>query len=194
MHIRLPLTAALATVFLAGCASMPSAEKQAKLAEESRATVMELMKKTAGTLQQELSANGPESAISVCREKAPQIARSIMEEKRVHVRRVTTKQRNPRSAPDAWEVKVLQDFEARLAKGEKPDTIEYYQVVHEDGKPVFRYMKALPVMPMCVTCHGTPEYIPAGVQAKLKELYPNDQATGYSVGMLRGAVSLKKPL
>jgi len=192
MNTRLTLIAA--TALLAGCASTPSPEQQAKLADESRATVMELIKKTAGTLQQELGANGPEAAIVVCREKAPQIARGIMEEKKVQVRRVTTKQRNPRSAPDAWETKVLQDFEARLAKGEKPDSVEHYQVVNEDGKPIFRYMKALPTLPLCMTCHGASEYIPAGVQAKLKELYPHDQATGYSVGMLRGAVSLKKPL
>jgi hypothetical protein len=32
------------------------------------------------------------------------------------------------------------------------------------------------------------------VQAKLASEYPNDQATGYLPNMLRGAISIKKPL
>ncbi|MRR09746.1 DUF3365 domain-containing protein, partial [bacterium] len=32
------------------------------------------------------------------------------------------------------------------------------------------------------------------VKAKLAELYPEDKATGYSAGQIRGAMTLKKPL
>jgi mono/diheme cytochrome c family protein len=38
----------------------------------------------------------------------------------------------------------------------------------------------------CAACHGT--NIAPGVQAKLAELYPNDQATGFKPGELRGAI------
>jgi hypothetical protein len=185
---------ALSLALLAGCASTPSPEQQAKYAEESRATVGELVKKLGGTLKNDIAAHGPETAISVCQEKAPQIAKAIMEEKNVKIRRVTTQNRNPKSVPDAWEAKVLADFEQRLAKGEKPDNLEYYQVVKEGDQQAFRYMKGLVIQPLCLTCHGTPENIPEGVKAKLTSLYPGDKATGYSVGMLRGAVSLKKAL
>ena len=37
-----------------------------------------------------------------------------------------------------------------------------------------------------------PERVSAGVKARLAELYPNDRATGYTVGQIRGAVTLKR--
>ena len=40
---------------------------------------------------------------------------------------------------------------------------------------------------MCLTCHGPVEAIPPEVRAVLRKRYPSDQATGYSVGDLRGA-------
>lgn len=63
-----------------------------------------------------------------------------------------------------------------------------------DGKPVYRYLKALPTQDLCVQCHGTTDKVPAGVQARLKELYPEDKATGFSVGAIRGAITIRKPL
>ena len=32
------------------------------------------------------------------------------------------------------------------------------------------------------------------IKAKLNSEYPHDKATGYTLGMLRGAVSIKRPL
>ena len=54
-----------------------------------------------------------------------------------------------------------------------------------EGQPRFQYMSAIPTQGMCLKCHGTS--IDPKVQAKLKELYPRDQATGFSEGELRGA-------
>lgn len=39
-----------------------------------------------------------------------------------------------------------------------------------------------------------PDKLGPGVADSLKELYPHDQATGYTVGDLRGAVSVKIPI
>lgn len=184
----------LAPILLAACASTPGPEQQAKYAEEARATVGQLVKTLGGELKKDLKELGPEGAITVCKEKAPKIAAAIAEEKGVKLRRVTTRNRNPKSVPDAWETKVLQDFEQRLAKGAMADSLEYHEVVKEGDGRSFRYMKGLVIQEMCMTCHGTKETIPDGVKAKLAAEYPNDQATGYLPNMLRGAVSLKKPL
>ena len=53
-------------------------------------------------------------------------------------------------------------------------------------------MKAIPTAALCLSCHG--ENIPADVDAKLKELYPNDQARGFKEGQLRGAFTLAQPV
>jgi len=45
---------------------------------------------------------------------------------------------------------------------------------------------------MCLKCHGTEQDIPDGVKALLKAEYPQDQATGYSAGQIRGAISIRQ--
>ena len=40
----------------------------------------------------------------------------------------------------------------------------------------------------------TPSQSVARRQARLKELYPEDKATGFSVGAIRGAITIRKPL
>jgi cytochrome c553 len=39
---------------------------------------------------------------------------------------------------------------------------------------------------LCATCHGDATTIPAPVQERLAALYPQDQATGFRDGDLRG--------
>ncbi len=194
MKTRQLALGSLASFLLLSCASTPSPEQQAGYAEESRATVAQMIKALGGELKQAMKESGPETAISVCKEKAPKIAAAIAAEKGVQIRRVTTRNRNPKSVPDAWETKVLQDFEQRLAQGARPDSLEYHEIVADSGGKTFRYMKGIVVQEMCLTCHGTKETIPDGVKAKLALEYPNDQATGYLPNRLRGAVSLKRPL
>ena len=55
-------------------------------------------------------------------------------------------------------------------------------------------MKPFPVHPMCLSCHGTAENIPDNVRGKLAVDYPHDQATGYTLGEVRGTVSIKQPI
>jgi hypothetical protein len=56
-----------------------------------------------------------------------------------------------------------------------------------------RYMRPLIVAPLCVDCHGPKENIPLEVKTILKEKYPDDRATGFLVGDVRGAISVKIP-
>ena len=89
---------------------------------------------------------------------------------------------------------MLRDFERRAAKGEKLKTMFFAEVVEEPAGKSLRYMKAIGVAPVCLSCHGSAEQISTTVQAKINTLYPHDKATGYKAGELRGAVSIKHPL
>jgi hypothetical protein len=55
-----------------------------------------------------------------------------------------------------------------------------------------RYMQAQGVGTICLTCHG--EDLSGPVRATLEKYYPDDWATGYSLGQVRGAISLSKEL
>jgi hypothetical protein len=96
--------------------------------------------------------------------------------------------------PDAWEQRTLADFDARVARGEKPDALEAAEIVSEPQGRYFRYAKALPVAGLCLNCHGQAENVPAGVRERLAKEYPHDRATGYREGQIRGAISVKRPL
>jgi len=145
-------------------------------------------------MKTEMKQNGPVAAIKVCSEISPTIAGEISREKGWKVTRVGTRVRNPMLAmPDVWEQKVLASFQARADKGEPFQSMTYSEWVDEPNGKAFRFMKAIGVKPVCLTCHGSPSDIPVPVKNILSERYPHDQATGYKKGDLRGAVSIKQP-
>ncbi len=164
----------------------------AKNAAEARA----LVKSFAGRLKSELVAalksGGARQAVSVCNVAAPAVAAGKSEEPGWAVARTSLKLRNPGNAPDDWERRVLLMFEERKAKGADPKTLEHFEITRRDGKPVFRYMKAIPTGKPCLTCHGgslAPE-----LKAHLAKLYPSDKATGFALGDIRGAFTLVRSL
>ncbi len=160
---------------------------------EARQAALSVPPKLVAVLQDEIARGGPEGAIAVCREQAPLLARVASEQTGWQIRRVSLRNRNPKAVPDAWEQAVLQDFDRRAAAGEAPAKLEKAEQVQVDGQPVWRYMRALPTIELCTTCHGQPEQLSAAVRARLAELYPADRATGYRVGEIRGAMTLRKP-
>ena len=167
---------------------------EAKLLEEARGIAMKMPPKLLEVLEAEIRKSGHAEAMTVCRDKAPQMAKAMSEQTGWAIRRVSLKNRNPKAVPDAWEKAVLEEFDRRSAAGEKPMGMEKGEVVTEGDKKMYRYMRALPTQDLCLDCHGMPERISPAVQAKLKELYPDDKAVGYGPAEIRGAITIKKPL
>ena len=149
-----------------------------------------------GELGEGLKAGGPVAAIGICNTRAPALAMEHSQSSGWQVGRTSLKLRNPGNAPDAWETKVLQQFEAQRARGESPDALVYTAIVDEGDAKYFRFMKGIVMPPAekmpCLMCHG--ENIDPTTAAKLDELYPQDQARGYTAGQVRGAFTLKKKL
>ncbi len=189
------------TLLIAGCLIAPpaaaertDAQKQA-MKKEAQQVSQELVTKLGAALKQALTESGPEGAISVCRDTAPMLANSLSRSTGWKVGRVSLRARNPLiGQPDAWEQKILQRFDYEAAGSANAAKLYAAEIVTEPEADYFRYMKALPVKPLCLTCHGTERTIPATVQARLAKEYPNDAATGYSAGQIRGAVSIKRRL
>ena len=161
---------------------------------EARSVATAVPPKLLKVLTEAIAQDGPAGALGVCKEEAPKMARAASEASGWQIRRVSQRNRNPKAVPDAWELATLQDFDRRAAAGEPPQTLERFEQVLVDGRPVQRYMRALPTQPMCLACHGAPEQLGPGVAERLRTLYPDDRAVGYSAGQVRGAITLKKPL
>jgi hypothetical protein len=164
------------------------------LLDEARQVAGSVPGKLLAVLTAEMAAGGPEGAILVCRDKAPQLARAAAEESGWMVRRVSLRNRNPRAVPDAWERAALEDFDRRSAAGENPKAMEKAELVDEGGKKSYRYLKALPTAGLCLACHGDPAAMTPAVRQVLGKLYPDDKAVGYSENQVRGAITIRKPL
>ncbi|MDH5710713.1 MAG: DUF3365 domain-containing protein [Gammaproteobacteria bacterium] len=161
-------------------------------AQKSKEVVMEFMNSLKGELETAIKAGGPANAINVCHKQAPAIAKTLSDKYGWDIGRTSLKTRNPDNTPDEWEIKILNDFEARKTKGEDVKPMAYFAAVDNNGKKAFRFMKAIPTGEVCLKCHGTD--IDPTIKAKLHELYPGDMATGFKLGDIRGAFTISQPM
>ncbi|MCK5903496.1 MAG: DUF3365 domain-containing protein [Cocleimonas sp.] len=143
-------------------------------------------------LQQAMKAGGPMVALTICNAKAMTITAQIAKEQNAQLSRVSLKERNPSNVPNEWQKKVLEDFDQRAAKGEDIATMGFSEIVDHKGKKQLHFMKALPTGKVCLACHGAE--ISTNVKDSLAKMYPNDKATGYTLGQVRGAIVVIKDL
>lgn len=184
---RLALAALLALPLSAAEAPAPEA-----LAAQARGLSGNLMLSLQGELFAAMKDGGPLKALEICRTRAPQIATAASTGTPWKIGRTALKVRNPQNAPDAWETAKLEEFRKRLSGGEELAALEAWQVVEAEGRRTFRYVKAIGTTSPCLNCHGAD--LKPEVAAKVKELYPDDQAVGFAAGQLRGAFTLSRPL
>lgn len=158
--------------------------KQPEIADAKAA-----IKEFAGALQTELKAamqsGGPVAAIAVCNARAMPITEQIAAEQGMQLSRVSLKNRNPANAPNEWQAAVLEGFEKQKSAGKDVADLAWSETVEGESGREFRFMKAIPTNAVCLTCHGTS--IPPDVGKTLAVLYPDDLATGFSEGDIRGA-------
>ncbi len=150
-----------------------AAEPSGKQAEALQA-IQSFGKELKGTLKNALETS-PSHAVQVCHSQAPKIAASHSSKDRI-LGRVSSKARNPQQKPKAWMKKTIQAYESGSLK-------EPYQVVrideHRSG-----LLKPIKTEAICLVCHG--KSLAPEISQTLKTLYPNDQATGYDLGEIRG--------
>lgn len=185
----------LASFAAALAAGGAGAADMRQLTEESRKVADQLVQQIRGELVKSMESSGPLRSMIVCKYSVPEISSAISRKSGWRVSRVTLKPRNPAlGGADAWEQKILAEFEARVERGENPEALEHAEIVPEGKQRYFRYMRALPVAPLCLACHGPAEQMNPAVKAQLAVEYPYDRATGYRLGQIRGAVTVKRPL
>lgn len=192
-RLRQGFAAALAA---SACAAGSAGEEAPRAAiEEARKASTELVAGVRGELLKAIEQSGPLRAIIVCKYTVPEIASAVSRKYGARVTRVSLTPRNPSLGwGDAWEQKVLMDFDERVARGEKAEALEYAEVTTEPSGRFVRYMKALPMQPPCMHCHGPAEQISESIRQQLAHDYPHDRAIGLVLGKVRGAVTFKKPL
>lgn len=178
------LPAVFAIVLLA-CASATANDP---LLLDSRALVKEFGAALQSELKQGLTEDGPVAAISVCKDKAPQIASELSRRSGAKVRRTSLRHRNPANAPEPWEAEVLRQFDLPSSTTDSTAVPEYFSKA-DDGSA--RYMSVIRTGPVCLACHG--DSLAPEIAATIDADYPHDRARGYAAGDVRGAFSVYWP-
>ena len=136
-----------------------------------------LGKNLLGSIQEK----GTAGAVEFCSIRALPLTDSISREQGVEIRRVSDKPRNPLNNANEHEREIIAGMRQQLSKGEKPG----FDIMKEGPKTSYYF----PIITneMCMQCHGQKDIdITAETQKVINEKYPDDQATGYGVGELRG--------
>lgn len=180
------MTSILSLAAIAGLAlSLSATADEAEQLDKARAAAAAFGGALKAELTEAMQSSGPVAAIEICHTRAPAIAETVSLEQDVDLYRVSLRNRNPENAPNAWQSEVLQGFVQRRAAGEDASAMEWHATVDTTSGREFRYLKAIPTGGVCLACHGS-ELAP-DVARKIAELYPEDEATGFSEGDVRGA-------
>ena len=191
----LPGLATFLALALTVPAPLTANETMDELESEANAISSQLADQLGEALREALQSGGPEEAVTVCRDLAPQLKAELSRNTGWRVTRVGTRVRNPLlGRPDAWEQTVLQDFQHRLEDGEPMAELRHAERVAEPDGAVFRFMRGIGTQEACLACHGERQQRHEDTFKVLGELYPHDQAVDYKPGDLRGAFSLSRPL
>jgi Protein of unknown function (DUF3365) len=186
------VTAALLAILPPSASHSQEAPALDPVVTEARGIVKRVAGELLGTLQSAMKDGGPVAGIAVCQSAAPLIAAEAFKSAGWSVGRTSLKIRSPANAPDAFERKALEDFVAAAKTGADLAKLERFETVTDNGKRTVRYMKAIPTAEPCLACHGS-NLKPETAKA-IADLYPTDQATGFALGELRGAFTLKRVL
>ena len=138
-------------------------------------------------LSQKMTMEGSEAAVPFCQSQIKLIAKQAAKERsqKYEFGRTSHKVRNRINSPQPWAMQYLKEFE-----GKKKSEVTKDHLVHRlaDGKRV--YLEPLYVEAKCLTCHG--QNIAQNVSRKINDLYPDDKATGFSLGEFRGFIWVKE--
>jgi len=185
--------ASLASLAAFVLAAPPQENTLRKSTEESRKVALQVSLELRTQLIREMQLSGPVRSLLVCKYTCPEILSSQSRKTGWRVAAVSLKPRNSAlGMPDAWEQKVLADFDRRAAKGDTADALEFAEIVSEPQARYFRYARAMMVEPLCLPCHSSRDKLPDSVKAQLAIDYPFDKAVDFRVGQVYGIVSIKR--
>ena len=139
---------------------------------------VQVQKVLLSNVMQAIKTGGQEYAIAFCNVRAMPLTESLAKANNCMIQRVSDKYRNPANK--------LTEYDKEMWKQLSSSTAVNPILVAENGQMVF-YKPIKIAIPACLTCHGTAgKEMDTKTLEILKQKYPDDLATGYKEGDLRG--------
>lgn len=165
--------------------ALTAAEKN-QYTETGKAIAAQTFSALSARLTKAMEEGGVPNAVQYCNLVAMPLVDSLSKVHAATIRRTSLKVRNPLNKPTEWERETLLDFETKDKAGE-----ELKPVVQMPNEQTIAFAAPIRIQPLCVQCHGKKgETMTAENAAFIQGLYPDDQATGYAEGDLRGMWSI----
>lgn len=147
------------------------------------------VKQLAGTLKKRLGAalrdGGPPAGIAACKLVAQDLTAAVSADTGVRVGRSSLRLRNPANTGPEWVQELLTEWgEGRVSA---------YQPGHATEDGTLRFWKPIPVDGVCLNCHARPDALLPEIREALETAYPEDRATGFQYGDLRGVFWAEVP-
>lgn len=169
-------------VFLA--IPLAASEENAKNVGNSASLL--LAKTLMAELRKQMKEKKTEEAVDFCSKEAMKITNSMGDllPEGVKIRRISDKARNSHNLPNQQDVELLKKFSDMQLQGQ-PLKKAYHLSRVKNG---YIFYKPLLVGKECLQCHGSEKEIHPAVLTAISKHYPDDRATGYREGDLRGMV------
>ena len=180
----LALAAACSALALAACSQDTSSEesdaKQAAFLNRSQEVTAQFQSELQTTLSTAIGEAGAVGAIGVCQSAAPAIAQALSDESGLAVSRIARRNRNAEGGLSPELEPLYAQLEAAPMDNGAP------RKVHGSVDGAMVYLQAIPMKEQpCSVCHGT--NIDPAISDAIAAAYPDDLATGFEPGELRGA-------
>ncbi len=171
-----------------------SAETRTAATQRGKAIVAETFSLLSSNLQSAIQQGGVSNALPFCSLAASPLTSGMAGKHGVTIRRVTHKARNPADKADAIELAILKHFEAALPKATATNPPPPL-VTNLVANTATFFAPIVLNNELCLKCHGElGKDISTDNVAVIQRLYPQDEATGFKLGDLRGAWRIDFPL
>lgn len=148
-----------------------------------------LIQKLSGELKAQMSQNGILAALGFCNARAQTLTKEISNTTHYKVKRVTLLDRNPQNLASTEESAILNTWQKKLNENQALPSYE----IHSKGNMDHYYRPLVINNEACLKCHGTVDS-QSELGKAIKTAYPNDHATGYKMGDLRGMIVVDIPV
>lgn len=192
MYMKYSIFLLVFFLIVTGCKDKSHEVDDSELKKEFDNHAMNYMAELKSVLLENMKAGGPLQAANVCSDTAAEMTASFSVEMGVDVKRFSHKNRNSQNFPIEHENEILSQFENLMSNNELTTDSYFFEEMNIDGRETLVYAKPIFISAPCLNCHGEQNQIGPDVKAVINERYPNDKATNYKIGDLRGAISVTK--
>lgn len=176
-YFFIPLTLVSTVLFAA-----PSNDDQ--MIAKGDAVSSALVQKLGGELKTQMQTGGAIGALHFCSVNALPLTDQVAKESKTSIKRVSLNSRNPYNTPTKEEAAILNGWDAMVKNGQP---LPAHKLVNLSENTAMYYKPILINNEACLKCHGNVE----GDLAKaISVAYPEDKATGYKMGDLRGMMAI----